>query len=120
VKFFARVVLALLLLTAGTLHLWKPEPFLRIVPSYLPAPRALVTVSGVVELLCGLGLLIPAIIPWAAWASVALFIAVFPANLYMATHHIRFAGIPDSPWVYWGRLPLQLLLIAWASWFTRR
>ena len=119
-KFVLRVVLALLLLGAGTLHLWKPEPFLRIVPSYLPAPRALVYLSGAGELLCGIGLLIPATVTWAAWASVALFIAVFPANLYMATHHIRFAGIPDSPWVYWGRLPLQLALIAWAWWFTRR
>ncbi len=114
-----RLLLSLLLFTAGTLHFWRPALFVKIVPDYLPYPLALVYLSGAVEFVCAIGLLYPPTVRYAAWLSVLLFIGVFPANLYMATHHIRFSGLPDSPWVYWGRLPLQLVLIVWAWWLTR-
>ena len=118
VKLVFRLLLTALMIFAGTLHFLKPEPFIKIVPSYLPNPRILVYVSGVFEILGGLGLLIPSFSSAAAWGLIALYIAVFPANLNMALNGISFGTEPISPLFLWLRLPLQLLLVAWAWWMT--
>src|ERR1700683_3967399 len=70
---------------AGTLHFLRPDMYLRIMPSYVPWHPAMVLISGACEVICGLGLLVPWTRRAAAWGLVALLIAVFPANLYMAT-----------------------------------
>jgi uncharacterized membrane protein len=115
-----RVLLVVFIVTAGVLHFVMPEPFVKIVPAYLPAPLMLVYISGFFEILGGIGLLVPAVSQAAAWGLIALFIAVFPANINMAVNHIQLNGIPNSPALYWGRLPLQAVLIAWAWWYTRK
>jgi uncharacterized membrane protein len=105
---------------AGVAHFANPEPFLRIVPAWLPAPRAIVLVSGVFEILGGAGLLVPRARRAASYGLVALYIAVFPANLNQAIHHINFDdAAPIPPAFLWGRLPLQILFIAWAWWVGR-
>ncbi|RZM78657.1 DoxX family protein [Leptolyngbya iicbica] len=114
-----RGVLAVCMVVAGVLHFAQSTPFIRIVPDFLPAPAALVYISGAIEILLGIGLLVPATRQFAAWGLVALFIAVFPANLNMAINHIKIAGIPDAWWFQAIRLPFQLVLIAWAYWYTR-
>lgn len=114
-----RGILAVCMVVAGALHFAQPEPFIRIVPSFLPAPAALVYISGASEIALGIGLLVPAARQIAAWGLVALFIAVFPANLNMAINHIQIAGIPDAWWFQAIRLPFQLVLIAWAYWYTK-
>ncbi len=106
-------------IVAGTLHFLSPAPFIKIVPDYLPAPALLVYVSGFFEILGGIGLLIPPLRRAAAWGLVALFIAVFPANVNMAVNDIVLQGIPHIPLLYWLRLPLQAVLIAWAWWLSR-
>jgi uncharacterized membrane protein len=114
-----RALLALLMLAAGTFHFAHPEPFVAIVPDYLPHPLALVYVSGCFEILGGLGLLIPRVSRQAAWGLIALFVAVFPANVNMALHQLPIGG-EVHPIGNWLRLPLQAVLIVWAYWFTKR
>jgi uncharacterized membrane protein len=104
---------------AGTLHFLRPEFYLRIVPPYIPWHVAMVQVSGACEILGGLGLLIPPARRAAAWGLVALLIAVFPANLYMATNPVEAGATSMAPMLRWGRLPVQLLLIWWVLWCTR-
>jgi len=106
------------MIIAGSSHLLHPAPFVAIVPSFLPAPSVLVAVSGVCEILGGLGLLIPPFERAAAWGLVALFIAVFPANINMAVNNLPFGNFHSSL-LAWVRLPLQFLLIAWAWSFTK-
>jgi uncharacterized membrane protein len=101
---------------AGSLHFLYPRAYARIVPASLPAPLTLVYVSGVAEILGGLGLLFPPTRALAAWGLVLLFIAIFPANVNMAVHRIGFTRTPPPAWLLWARLPLQAVLIAWASW----
>lgn len=105
---------------AGAMHFIRPELYLRIMPPYIPWHSAMVRVSGVCEILGGLGLLIPATRRTAAWGLVALLIAVFPANVYMATHPLEAGAVSIAPVLRWGRLPLQLLLIWWLLWCTRQ
>lgn len=113
-----RLVMGILYVTAGTLHFLITPRYMAIMPTWLPAHRELVLVSGVAEIAGALGVLMPfpPIRRSAAWGLVTLLIAVFPANFYMATHPEAFPGIP--PWVTWLRLPLQLPLIYWAWLYT--
>jgi uncharacterized membrane protein len=118
-KLFALWALALAMISIGTLHFVRPKPFVRIVPKFLPAPLALVYISGFFEIAGGVGLLIPATRIAAVWGLVALYIAVFPANIYMLTHNISLNPKKPIPrWALWVRLPFQFVFMAWAYWFT--
>jgi uncharacterized membrane protein len=114
-----RILMGTLYMTAGVMHFVVTRRYAAIVPDYLPAHDALVRVSGVAEVLGGIGVLVPvpAVRRTAAWGLILLLIAVMPANIYMVTDHAKFAGIPL--WVGLVRLPLQLPLIYWAWLYTR-
>ncbi len=109
-------LMGLLYIVAGVNHFISPRFYLKIMPPYLPQHELLVTLSGIAELALGILLLVPATRIWAAWGIILLLIAVFPANLYMA-YGTPFQEM--SPWVRWGRLPIQLLLIWWAYRYTK-
>ena len=106
----SRYALALLFVLAGIWHFVHPATYLAIMPPWLPQPLALIYVSGIFEILGGLGLLPARTRRIAGWGLLALLVAVFPANLYMALIHEQL-GIPG--WIAWGRLPLQLPLMWW-------
>jgi uncharacterized membrane protein len=115
-----RGVLAAAMIAIGVLHFATPEPFVRIVPTWLPAPLALVLVSGFFEILGGAGLLVPRTRRAAGLGLVALYLAVFPANVNMAWNHLTLDGVtPISPVLLWLRLPLQAVLIALALWASK-
>jgi uncharacterized membrane protein len=117
-KEILRGVFAVCIIIVGITHFLRPEQYARIVPPPFP-PLASVYVSGFFEILGGIGLLIPFVSVGAAWGLIALFIAVFPANIYMTLHNIKIDGIPHNQALYWARLPFQAVLIAWAYWYTR-
>jgi uncharacterized membrane protein len=110
---------AILYVFAGALHFVKPEAYLKIVPPYIPWHLLMVRISGVAEILGGLGLLVPQTRRAAAWGLVALLIAVFPANLYMATDPAGAGALSIAPALRWGRLPVQLLLVWWLLWCSK-
>src|ERR1700680_2186222 len=56
----AVLLAAIFYAVAGTLHFIRPEPYSRIMPPYIPWHRTMVQVSGVFEILGGLGLLVSA------------------------------------------------------------
>lgn len=109
-----RGLAAILFVVAGLLHFLKPELYLAIVPPYFPEPQALVVMSGVVEIAGGIGLCLRPLRRAAGWGLIALLIAVFPANLYMAQHPEQFHLAVGF---LWARLPLQGVFIAWV-WFA--
>ncbi len=106
---------AFIYIAAGLNHFISPKTYLAIMPPYIPAHQLMVVLSGVAEVVLGIGLLFPATRSVSAWGLILLLIAVFPANVYMATS-TRHMKIPA--WIRWGRLPLQGLLIWWAYQFT--
>jgi len=111
-----------LYVVAGLLHFVVPELYVQIIPPILPAPLALVYLSGLAEIGVGIGVLLPRTRQYAAWATIALLVAIFPANIYMATSGVVVAGMPGggdpSAFGRWARLPLQGVLILWAYWYT--
>jgi uncharacterized membrane protein len=109
------VIVFLWFLIGGIAHFVATATEMRIVPPYIPWPRATVLVSGVFELLGALALLHPSTRRAAGVGLFALTMAVTPAHIYM----LRRSDLFDVP--YWAlvlRLPLQaalLVLIAWST-----
>lgn len=103
---------------AGAAHWLMPTPFVQHLPPWVPAAEALVLVTGVIEVGLGAALLLRQ--PWRRRAGLALaayFVAVFPANVYVAVADVAVDGQPGG-WYPWLRLPFQVLFVAWALWST--
>ena len=100
----------------GVAHFIATDAEMRIVPPFIPWPRAAVLVSGVFELLGAAGLLWR---PTRRAAGLGLFVltlAVTPAHIYMLQRPDLFASVP-----YWAlvlRLPIQVALLALIWWST--
>ena len=109
----SRVLLALLFCVAGVLHFAVPAPYVRVIPPMFSAPRVLVAISGLCEILGGIGVLVPRVRRAAGWGLIALLIAVFPANIYMLLLQERAHGLTAYTVLLILRLPLQFVLIAW-------
>lgn len=113
-------LMAAFYIAAGVNHFLSPDFYVAIMPPYLPWHLELVYLSGIAEIVCGVGLLIPRTRVLAAWATIALLIAIFPANLHVALNDVPLAGRTEGAGIWnWVRLPFQLVLIAWAWWYTR-
>jgi uncharacterized membrane protein len=98
----------------GVAHFAFTEAEMRIVPAFIPWPRAAVLLSGVAELLGAAGLLWPATRRMAGIGLLLLTLAVTPANVQMLLEADRFASVPY--WALVARLPLQLGLLALIAW----
>jgi uncharacterized membrane protein len=106
------------------MHFVRPREYRAIVPPGLPA-REVVVVSGIAEIVGGLAVIPSATRKLAGWWLVALLVAVFPANVYMALRPDevakRGAAADRLPvWMLWARLPLQPLMIWWSRRATAR
>lgn len=99
----------------GIAHFALTDLEMRIVPPFVPWPRAVVLVTGVFELLGAVGLQVPRARAAAGLGLFLLTIAVTPANVYMLQHAEAF-GLPM--WALVMRLPLQLALLAVIAWST--
>ena len=108
------VVMGLFVGFAGVMHFASPEFFNDIVPPWLPPSEAFWTyISGVAEILIAVLLLRQSSRRAGVIAAIWLYIAVYPANLYMAWDW-RDKPFSDQV-VSYGRLPFQFLFI-WLAW----
>ncbi|GAA1727305.1 membrane protein [Isoptericola hypogeus] len=113
--------LAATLTATGVLHLVRPRVFEGLIPAVLGSPRAWVLGSGVAELACAAAVAVPATRRVGGVATAALFVAVFPGNVKMALDsHPGARSWARKPAVAWGRLPVQIPLVAWAWQVARR
>ena len=95
---------------SGVAHLVRPRLFEPLVPTQLPARRALVYASGVAELACAVGL--QRRYRWAPRSAALVLLAVWPANGQhaLSTQRSNRASSAEQALV-WARLPLQLPMI---------
>ena len=117
IKLFSIIIMSIFYVSVGVNHFPTPEWFLQIVPPCLPYKLELVYISGFLEILLGVMLLIPATRFYAAWGLILLLIAVYPANIYLA--QTNGAAMNTTPLVAWGRLPFQFVFIALANWHIK-
>jgi uncharacterized membrane protein len=101
----------------GVDHFINPDFYLSIMPPSFPLHEEAVYISGFFEIAGGIGVLIPRFRKIAGWGLVALLIAVYPANIYMAISPEAFPDIPIE--MLYFRLALQFLFFYWAYSVTR-
>ncbi len=111
---FSRGALALVMIVAGILHFVATDAYVSIMPDYLPLHRELVYLSGICEVLFGLGLLWHKTRVAAGTCLILLYLAVLPANINMAVQDIQPANFNIPAFLLWARLPFQLVFIYWA------
>ena len=109
--------LSVFFISAGVNHFTNTAFYLRIMPTFLPFHLESVYLSGIFEIVGGVGVLIHRFRKIAGWGLFALLIAVYPANIYMALAPDIFSDIPVV-WLYF-RLVLQFLFFYWAIRVTR-
>lgn len=102
---------------AGVWHFVRPGFYRSIIPPMFPAPAALVVISGVAEIVAGIGVLVPRLRRLAGWGLIALLVAVYPANIYMAVAPEKIPDLTIPHWALRARLPLQFVLAA-LVWFA--
>ena len=108
---------------AGIMHFVIPRSYEATMPPYIPIdPKPAVQVSGVAEIAGALLVIAPATRSLGRWWLLALLVAVFPANVYMATDPEKIKGLDLDRvprWALWARLPLQPLMMWWVWRATR-
>ena len=97
---------------AGSLHFVFPKTYLRIMPRFLPYPKALVFWSGLAEIALGIALCVPITKDWSIYGILAMLTIFLVVHFNMLRGEKEAAGIPK--WILVLRLPLQILLMYWA------
>ncbi|WP_433315915.1 DoxX family protein [Micromonospora sp. CA-269861] len=110
-----RVGLAVMFTLTAVAHFagQRRADLIAMVPPRLPRPELLVTVTGVLELIGAIGLLVPATARMAAAGLALLMLAMFPANVSAARRRLTLAGRPVTPLVQ--RTILQIVFVAAAA-----
>jgi uncharacterized membrane protein len=105
-----RISLAAMFLMTASAH-WgrRRADLIRIVPPRFPRPALLVSITGVLEILGAIGLLIPAIAPFAGLSLSLFLLAIFPANVHAARERLAIAGRPVTPLI--PRTAMQILFV---------
>ena len=115
-----RIGICVVFLFAALGHFFKTEQMLQMLPSWAPARRALIYLSGVVEVLFAIAVLAMPNPFYVGLCIISYLIVIFPSNIHAASHRISLGGHAMGPRYLFARLPLQLLLIWWTYWFAVR
>ncbi|MFD0991326.1 MauE/DoxX family redox-associated membrane protein [Mariniflexile jejuense] len=104
--------MALLYVVAGFMHFIKPKMYLRIMPKYLPNHKFLVLLSGISEIILGLGICLPLTKKPTIYLIIAMLLVFLTVHIYMLTNKKASAGLPK--WLLVLRIPMQFALMYWA------
>ena len=105
-------VMAGMYIFAGSMHFIKPKMYMRIMPLYIPKHRVLVHLSGIVEILLGIGVCFDATRKLSTFGIILMLGVFLSVHFYMLSGEKASAGIPR--WILLLRIPLQFLLMYWA------
>jgi len=112
-------LIAAFFMTAGIFHFVKDDVFAAIVPPLLPFPKFIVHVTGVIEIILAIMIVIPKTRQLAGTLFAPYLLAILPANIYMAMYNIPLGETAASPAALWIRVALQFPLIALIWWASR-
>lgn len=111
-----RIAMAVMLVFTAIGHFAFTKGMAMMLPDFIPFKTEIIYLTGVIEIIAAIGLLIPIISVWTGWALTVFFILLLPGNIKAAIDHIDYQkGTFDGngPAYLWFRIPLQLLFIIW-------
>ena len=103
---------------AGLMHFVQEESFTAIVPPSIPFPKLIVWITGFMELVFAVFLVLPRYRKLAGLLLAPFLLAVLPANIYMAMNNVPFGEMSATPTILWLRVVLQFPLIVSILWVT--
>lgn len=111
-----RIAMAVMLVFTSIAHFAFTKGMSMMLPEFVPYKTEMVYLTGVIEIVAAVGLLVPSVRVPVAWFLIAFFILLLPANIYAAVKHVdyekaTFAG--NGLRYLWFRIPLQIFFIAW-------
>lgn len=111
-----RIALSAMLAFTAVAHFVFTKGMAMMLPDFIPYKTETVYITGVIEIVAAVGLIIPSFRVITAWLLVAFFMLILPANIYAAIRLIdyqkgSFTG--SGPVYLWFRIPLQILFILW-------
>lgn len=112
----ARIAIATMFWFTAVGHFAFTKGMSMMIPPIVPFKTSVIYLTGVFEIVLGIGLLIPRFQVLSGWALIAFLVLMLPGNVYAAMHHVNFQkGTFDGPGLtyLWFRIPLQLLFIGW-------
>ncbi len=116
-----RIAMSIMLVFTGVAHFVFTEGMSEMIPNFFPFKKELVIVTGVLEMLLAIGLLIPKTKKITGWTLILFFITVLPANIKASMEHINYqTGALDGNGMDYllFRIPLQILFIVWVYFST--
>ncbi len=113
-----RISLAILLVFTGTAHFYKTQEMALMLPEFVSYKSQVIYITGVLELLGAIGILIPRVGRLAGFCLILMFVGFLPANVYAAFKYVEFGGHVYGPKYLLFRIPLQLFFIWWTYRYT--
>jgi uncharacterized membrane protein len=111
---------AVLFTLTGAAHFLKTSAMVPFLPPWIPERILVIQITGVLELVGALGLLLPPYSRITGLALILFLVAVFPANVYGAMQRVPWGGHELGGLYLVLRTPIQLFLIGWLYWFAVR
>lgn len=108
--------MAIMLLFTSVAHFAFNKGMAMMLPPVIPSRQLIVYVTGVLEIILAIGLLIPSLQVAAGWITILFFIVLLPANIYAASNYVNYEKASrdgKGPAYLWLRVPMQVLFIAW-------
>jgi len=112
-----RAALAVMLTVTGIAHFTSTDLMIEMMPDFLPYKRETVYLTGILELLAVIGLLIDKTAKLTAVLLIVLFISILPANIVGSLKQVNLGGMENGAMYLLFRIPLQILFIAWTYYF---
>jgi len=115
-----RIAMSVILLITAYGHFIYVSGMVLMIPDFVPFKTELVYITGIIEFLAAIGLLITSLQSVTAWLLIIFFLLILPANINATLKHVDlFTGNTTGPGVtyLWFRIPMQVLLIVWIYYF---
>ena len=111
-----RIAMAIMLVFTAIGHFAFTKGMTMMLPDFIPFKTEVIYLTGVIEIIAAIGLLIPGLRVWTGWALILFFILLLPGNIKAAIDHIDYQKATfdgKGPAYLWFRIPLQILFIVW-------
>lgn len=112
----ARIAMSVMLVFTAMGHFMFTKGMVMMIPGFIPFKTEMIYLTGAIEIVAAIGLLIPGLRLLTAWLLILFFLLLLPANINAAMKHIDIekGTLNGSGLNYlWFRIPLQLFFIVW-------
>lgn len=115
-RFSGVIAMSAMLIFTAYGHFKFTTGMVAMLPAFIPAKKAIVLVTGCMEIILAIAILIPTYRVLSGYLLILFFVLILPANIIGTLKNINIENNavkgPGIPYL-WLRIPLQIVFIAW-------